>query len=82
MRLVEEEDSYSTYAEAYEINCARHGKEPDLPMTRFKQLCCADNGQLIPDPHSARREAVSTCTYFYSIFTVASVSMFLIINVS
>lgn len=28
---------YSTFGEVYEINCARYGREADLPITHFKE---------------------------------------------
>ncbi|KAH7432383.1 hypothetical protein KP509_07G020000 [Ceratopteris richardii] len=36
VRLVEDDLMYSTFGEVYEINCARYGREADLPITRFK----------------------------------------------
>eukprot|EP00239_Pterosperma_sp_CCMP1384_P010828 CAMPEP_0197867066 /NCGR_PEP_ID=MMETSP1438-20131217/44556_1 /TAXON_ID=1461541 /ORGANISM="Pterosperma sp., Strain CCMP1384" /LENGTH=398 /DNA_ID=CAMNT_0043485685 /DNA_START=424 /DNA_END=1620 /DNA_ORIENTATION=+ len=36
VRLFEEEPSYSSYGETYEINCARYGREADIPVTFFK----------------------------------------------
>ena len=59
VRLIEEEASYASYAEAYEINCARHGKELDAPMIKFKQLSCADSHQMA-DPGYKKREEVAT----------------------
>ena len=59
MRLIEEDPSYCSYGEAYEINCARYGREADLPIVKFKQLCCTENGQLLSDPQGHRRESVS-----------------------
>lgn len=37
VRLVEDEVTYSTFAEVYEVNCARFGREPDQPIQFFKQ---------------------------------------------
>lgn len=38
---------YSTFGEVYEINCARYGREADLPITHFKErLNQAITGQL------------------------------------
>lgn len=37
VRLLEEEASYSTFGEACEINCARYGREADVPITFFKE---------------------------------------------
>ena len=55
VRLVEEEPSYCTYGEAYEVNCARFGRETDLPIAHFKKRCCAPNGSLQTDPHCELR---------------------------
>lgn len=47
VRLVEDDPMYSTFGEVYEINCARYGKEADLPVTHFKErLNQAITGQL------------------------------------
>eukprot|EP00271_Cylindrocystis_brebissonii_P003645 TRINITY_DN1482_c0_g1_i1.p1 TRINITY_DN1482_c0_g1~~TRINITY_DN1482_c0_g1_i1.p1 ORF type:complete len:315 (+),score=71.34 TRINITY_DN1482_c0_g1_i1:493-1437(+) len=37
VRLVEDEPTYSTFAEVYEVNCTRFGREPDQPIQYFKQ---------------------------------------------
>lgn len=47
--MVEEDPSCSTYGEAYEVHCARTGREPDSPLNYFKRKCCAPNGQLYPE---------------------------------
>ena len=47
--MMEEDPSYATYGEAYEVHCARTGREADLPLTHFKRRCSAPNGQLHPD---------------------------------
>lgn len=57
--MVEEDPSYFTYGESYDIHCSRHGREADLPIVKFKQLCCTENGHLLNDPAGSRREAVS-----------------------
>ncbi len=36
--------------EAYEVNCARYGREPDIPIIHFKKRCSGPNGALINDP--------------------------------
>ena len=59
VRLVEEDPSYFTYGESYDMHCSRHGREADLPIVKFKQLCCTENGHLLNDPAGSRREAVS-----------------------
>lgn len=47
VRMVEDDVMYSTFLEVYEINCARHNREADLPITRFKdQLNQAISGQM------------------------------------
>ena len=55
---MEEESSYSSYGEAYEANCARYGREVDLPIVLFKRRCCNPAGQLIHDPGQELRMAV------------------------
>jgi len=37
VRLVEDDLTYTSYGEAYEINCARYGREPDIPILLFKE---------------------------------------------
>ncbi|KAJ7563398.1 hypothetical protein O6H91_03G108600 [Diphasiastrum complanatum] len=50
VRLVEDDLMYSTFGEVYEINCARYGREADLPITHFKErLNPSINGQLSPE---------------------------------
>ncbi len=50
VRLVEDDLMYSTFGEVYEINCARYGREADLPITHFKErLNQAITGQLSGD---------------------------------
>jgi len=55
VRLLEEEPSYCSCGEAYEVNCARYGREPDLPIIHFKDQCCGPNGQLLQDPNGELR---------------------------
>ena len=52
---MEEETSYCSYGEAYEVNCARYGREADQPISHFKKRCCSPNGNLISDPDGALR---------------------------
>lgn len=40
-RLSQEEPSYISYGEAYEINCARFGREADQPIIAFKKRLAA-----------------------------------------
>ena len=55
VRLVEEDPSTASLGEAYEVNCARYGREPDLPIAHFKKRCCSPQGHLQPDPHGELR---------------------------
>jgi transformation/transcription domain-associated protein len=36
VRLFEDDAAHGTYAEVYDVNCARYGREADLPITLFK----------------------------------------------
>ncbi|KAL6010355.1 hypothetical protein ACLOJK_000786 [Asimina triloba] len=48
--MVEDDLMYSTFLEVYEINCARHNREADHPITHFKeQLNQAISGHISPD---------------------------------
>lgn len=48
--MVEDDVMYSTFLEVYEINCARHNREADTPITNFKeQLNQAISGQYPPE---------------------------------
>ncbi|XP_042382892.1 transcription-associated protein 1-like [Zingiber officinale] len=50
VRMVEDDLMYSTFLEVYEINCARHNREADIPITLFKEhLNQAISGQLTPE---------------------------------
>ncbi|KAK8962950.1 hypothetical protein KSP40_PGU020559 [Platanthera guangdongensis] len=50
VRMVEDDVMYSTFLEVYEINCARHNREADMPITIFKeQLNQALSGQILPE---------------------------------
>ena len=60
VRLVEEELSYCSYGEAYEVNCARYGREADMPIAHFKKRCCSPSGNLISDPNGEIRLQVCT----------------------
>lgn len=48
VRLVEEDPACLTYAEAYEVNCLRYGREVDLPITLFKRRLANSQGVLPP----------------------------------
>ena len=61
VRLVEEDCSYCSYGEAYEVNCARYGREVDAPIVAFKRRCCNTQGQLMMDPDNHIRLSVSLC---------------------
>ena len=52
MRLLEEEPSYCSYGEAYEVNCARYGRESDMPIIHFKKRCAGPGGQMVQDQTS------------------------------
>jgi transformation/transcription domain-associated protein len=50
LRLLEDDPSCASYGEAYEINCARHARDPDLPIMLFKErLNAAAAGALSGD---------------------------------
>ena len=50
VRLIEDDPSYTSFMSAYEINCARYGREPDLPIAHFKEQCAQAIGSgLSPD---------------------------------
>nr|XP_029116772.1 transformation/transcription domain-associated protein isoform X3 [Elaeis guineensis] len=50
VRMVEDDLMYSTFLEVYEINCARHNREADMPITLFKErLNQAISGQVSPE---------------------------------
>lgn len=44
VRLMEDEPSYCSYGEAYEMNCARFGREADMPITTFKKRLAGEGG--------------------------------------
>jgi transformation/transcription domain-associated protein len=44
VRLFEEDPSSCCYSEAYEINCTRFGREPDVPIAHFKRRLAAPDG--------------------------------------
>ncbi len=67
VRLVEEELSYCSYGEAYEVNCARYGRESDLPIAHFKKRCCSPNGNLISDPDGNIRLQVNTLQHLFAV---------------
>ncbi len=58
VRLVEEDASYTSYGEAYEVNCARYGREPDAPIVHFKKRICDPSGQLQRDVAVELRQQV------------------------
>ncbi|WIA37453.1 hypothetical protein OEZ86_014371 [Tetradesmus obliquus] len=55
VRLFEEEASYCSYGEAYDINCARFGREPDMPIAHFKKRLAAPDGNYDKDPDGSLR---------------------------
>ncbi|GFR40173.1 hypothetical protein Agub_g730, partial [Astrephomene gubernaculifera] len=52
VRLMEEAPAACTLHEAYEVNCARYGREPDMPIVAFKQRCADPRGQVLTDASS------------------------------
>lgn len=54
-RMMEEDPSFCTYGDAYEINCAKHGKELDAPIVTFKKRVASPTGNYKPDPHGELR---------------------------
>ena len=63
VRLFEEDPSYCTYGEAYEINCARFGREPDMPILHFKKRISGPDGHYLQDQdHSMRLAAFTEIT--------------------
>ena len=64
VRLVEEDASYTSYGEAYEVNCARYGREPDAPIVHFKKRICDPSGQLQRDVAVELRQQVGACDSF------------------
>ena len=55
VRLLEEDASYCSYGEAYEMNCSRYGREPDIPIISFKRAICNERGDLTADPNGQLR---------------------------
>ncbi|GAX77356.1 hypothetical protein CEUSTIGMA_g4802.t1 [Chlamydomonas eustigma] len=43
-RLLEEDPSFCSYGEAYDVYCARYGREADAPITTFKRHCASPEG--------------------------------------
>jgi hypothetical protein len=62
VRLFEEEPSYCSYGEAYDINCARFGREPDMPIAHFKKRLAAPDGNYDKVRGRIRR-------YFFHVFS-------------
>lgn len=46
MRLVEDDPSFCCFSEAYDIHCARNGREPDLPIISFKAKLAGPDGSM------------------------------------
>eukprot|EP00958_Prasinococcus_capsulatus_P028071 scaffold6247_cov416-Prasinococcus_capsulatus_cf.AAC.17 len=53
VRLVEDEPSYTSLGEVYEINCARYGRAADAPVAYFKERLSQAGPQLQQDPNAA-----------------------------
>lgn len=60
---MEEAPSYCTYHEAYEVNCARYGREPDMPIIVFKQRCADSRGMVPPEPSVRQQVFTDVCTH-------------------
>ena len=61
---MEEDTSYCTYGEAYEVNCARYGRQPDQPIVLFKKKICNEQGKLLHDASGELRQQVqSACSH-------------------
>ena len=54
---MEEEPSYCAYGDAYDINCARFGREPDLPIAAFKKRLAGPDGAYVDDRDGGLRLA-------------------------
>lgn len=70
VRLVEEDPSYTTYFEAYEMNCTRYGREPDHPVLHFKKIIHGQpqglgHGQGQPNESNVRYNAFTEILKFY-----------------
>ena len=78
VRLVEEETSYCSYGEAYEVNCARYGREADQPISHFKKRCCSPNGNLISDPDGTLRLQVCSGACLWPHHLTAYTVIFLV----
>ncbi len=55
VRLVEDNPAYCTYGDAYDVHCARYGRDTDAPINLFKNRCCNASGTLVPDPSGVLR---------------------------
>lgn len=49
-RLFEEDPSFITYGEAYDVNLLRYGRESDVPINVFKKRCANAAGDMTPHP--------------------------------
>lgn len=56
VRLVEDDPSATPLLAAHETHCARYGREPDEPISRFRAACAAPDGTLSAD-RSVRLQA-------------------------
>jgi hypothetical protein len=62
---VEEGPGFTSYAEAYDINCTRYGREGDLPIVHFKKRCSvAATGALITEHPQASGWGLYQCFLF------------------
>lgn len=46
IRLLEEDPSFASYGEAYDVNCMRYGREADMPIVHFKKRCASPSGAI------------------------------------
>ena len=63
---MEEEPSYMTYGSAFEVYCARYGREVDTAIATFKNRCCARSGGPLPDSEAQRRFQLQLKVRFWS----------------
>lgn len=55
VRMLEEDPSFCSYGDAYDVNCARYGREADTPISYFKRRCADEAGNIPKDVPIERR---------------------------
>ena len=55
-----------TYGSAFEVYCARYGREVDTAIATFKNRCCARSGGPLPDSEAQRRFQLQLKVRFWS----------------